>query len=343
MIPATPEHRQTSRWQQDQADGYRQPLELLRDLGLLDVLGPRLAGSALQREFPFRVPRAFARRMRAGDPQDPLLLQVLPLADEQREAPGFVVDPVQEGSAQRAPGLLQKYQGRALLIATQACAIHCRYCFRRAFPYADHVDDLGRWQQALDTLAADPGVTELILSGGDPLTLSDARLAMLAERLRSIGHLKRLRIHTRQPIVLPSRVDSGLLRWLESLPWATVIVLHANHAQELDDEVAAACAALRGTGAVLFNQTVLLAGINDTPQALEALSLRLFDCGVLPYYLNLLDPVRGASHFDVDESRARDLHATLATRLPGYLLPRLVREIPQRPAKTVISGGWPAT
>ena len=340
MIPASTDRRQTSaNWQQQQAAGYRRPLELLADLGLVDELGPRLADAEMLREFPLRVPRSFVRRMRHGDANDPLLRQILPLALESVDRAGFVADPVAESLALRAPGLLQKYAGRALLITTGACAVHCRYCFRRAFPYAEQVDDAARWQSALDVIAADASLEELILSGGDPLTLSDARLTELSTRLQSIPHLRRLRIHTRQPIVLPARVDRGFTAWLGSLPWRTSIVLHCNHPDEIDAEVAAACARLRASGVTLLNQSVLLAGVNDNARVLAALSRRLFDCSVLPYYLHLLDPVRGAAHFDVSETRARALMTELARTLPGYLVPRLVREIPDRPAKTVLSAG----
>ena len=344
MIPASTERRQTSaNWQQEQAAGYRRPLELLADLGLVDELGPRLADAQMLREFPLRVPRSFVRRMRHGDANDPLLRQVLPLALESVDRTGFVDDPVAESPALRAPGLLQKYAGRALLITTGACAVHCRYCFRRAFPYAEQVDDSARWQSAIDVIAAEPSLEELILSGGDPLTHSDARLADLSARLQSIPHLRRLRIHTRQPIVLPARVDAGLIAWLGSLRWKTTVVLHCNHPAEIDPEVAAACARLRAAGVTLLNQSVLLAGVNDNAQVLASLSRRLFDCDVLPYYLHLLDPVRGAAHFEVSEVLARGLMTELAHTLPGYLLPRLVREIPDRAAKTVISAGLAPT
>ncbi len=250
MIPASTERRQTSaNWQQQQAAGYRRPLELLADLGLAGELGPQLAGAQVLREFPLRVPRSFVRRMRYGDANDPLLRQVLPLALESVDRAGFVDDPLAESPALRALGLLQKYAGRALLIATGACAVHCRYCFRRAFPYAGQVDDGERWQSAIDVIAADQSLEELILSGGDPLTLSDARLAELSARLQPVPHLKRLRIHTRQPIVLPARVDPGFIAWLGALPWKTTVVLHCNHPNEIDAEVAGACARLRAAGA----------------------------------------------------------------------------------------------
>jgi EF-P beta-lysylation protein EpmB len=312
---------------------------LLTDLGLWPQLAAQLPAQV--QPFAPRVPRSFVRRMRYGDAADPLLRQVLPLALEHvADVPGFVADPLFENAAQRVPGLLQKYSGRALLITTGACAVHCRYCFRREYPYAEQADDTGRWQQAIAALRADVSLEELILSGGDPWVLSNDRLQHLSSQLTSVAHLRRLRIHTRLPVVLPARVDTGLCRWLALLPWPTVVVLHCNHAQEIDAEVRAACQRLRASGIQLLNQAVLLAGVNDSWTAQRDLSMSLFDAGVLPYYLHLLDPVRGTAHFAVEETRARRLHNELAAALPGYLLPRLVREIPNRPAKTVISGGW---
>jgi EF-P beta-lysylation protein EpmB len=215
--------------------------------------------------------------------------------------------------------------------------VHCRYCFRREFPYADHAGDSPRWQEAIQAIANDSSIAEVILSGGDPLSLSDARLRSLTEQLRAIPHIRRLRIHTRQPIVLPARVDVGLCDWLASLPWTPIVVLHANHAQELDAAVADACLAMRQAGATLLNQSVLLAGVNDSAEALAELSTALWQAGVLPYYLHLLDHVSGASHFEVDAVRALALHADLRARLPGYLLPRLVREVPGAASKIMLA------
>lgn len=340
MITATPLARQTSAWQRELAAAITDPAALLTELGLPDcLLSDALAASRL---FPLRVPRGFVSRMRRGDPDDPLLRQVLPLGAELAEMAGYVADPLAETAALRAPGLLHKYHGRALLIATGACAVHCRYCFRREFPYQEQHSSAGRWREALAVLARDDSIQELILSGGDPLSLSDARLGEITGELSSIRHLQRLRIHTRQPIVLPARVDAGLLRWLSALRWPLVIVLHVNHANEIDAQVARALADLRATGATLLNQSVLLRGVNDDVQVLEALSRRLFDHGVLPYYLHLPDAVRGTAHFSVPEARGRQLIDALAARLPGYLLPRLVRELPSASAKISISGGLQA-
>ncbi len=231
--------------------------------------------------------------MRPGDLADPLLRQVMPLAAELAERPGFGPDPLAEHSAFKAPGLLQKYQGRALLIATGACAINCRYCFRREFPYSEQIGSAAL-SQAVAAIAADPGIEEVILSGGDPLSLSDSRLRVITELLAPIPHLRRLRVHTRLPVVLPSRVDAGLLKWLGDLPWPVAMVLHVNHGNEIDASVSAACAALRLAGTTLLNQAVLLRGVNDSVAALADLSQRLFEAGVVPYYLHLLDRVRGA-------------------------------------------------
>jgi EF-P beta-lysylation protein EpmB len=333
MIPASirARHRSTgSSWQQQLAQAISSPAELLEELGLAHALAPGALDAAPA--FAMRVPWSYARRMRHGDARDPLLRQVLPLAAERVERPGFLADPLAEHTALRAPGLLHKYHGRALLIATGACAVHCRYCFRREFPYAEQVE-APRWREALAYLAADPSIEEVILSGGDPLALSDARLAAVTRALESIGHVRRLRVHTRLPIALPARVDAGLCAWLGALSWPVVIVLHVNHANEIDEEVAAACARLRASGATLLNQSVLLRAVNDSADALSELSRRLFAVGVLPYYLHLLDPVRGTAHYRVPARRARTLVGTLAARLPGYLVPRLVRERAGAPAK----------
>jgi EF-P beta-lysylation protein EpmB len=327
-------------WQSELARAVCDPLELCRML----ELDPQqaLEGVSAHSQFRLRVPRGFVRRMRRGDPNDPLLRQVLPIAAELREWPGFEADPLAERAAIRAPGLLHKYQGRALLITTGACAVHCRYCFRREFPYQSAHGDTARWQQAIEVVRADRSIEELILSGGDPLSLSTARLTQLSDRLRGIPHLRRLRLHTRTPIVLPERVDPELIAWISGLPWGCVIVLHANHANEIDSTVRAAAAQLRATGATLLNQSVLLAGINDSVDALRALSESLWSAGMLPYYLHLLDRVRGSAHFEVPEPRARDLMALLAAQLPGYLVPRLVRENPGATSKTVLAPAWDA-
>jgi L-lysine 2,3-aminomutase len=320
-----------ARWQRELADAIRDPAELCAALGL-DARATGVAPRA-SADFPLLVPRPFVARMRRGDPFDPLLLQVLPQAEEDRDMAGFTADPLAEADARAAPGLVRKYAGRALVLVTGGCAINCRYCFRREFPYAEAGATRRGVDAALDAIAADPTLAEVILSGGDPLLADDAFLARIVSRLEGIPHVRRLRIHTRLPVVLPSRVDGGLLDVLRSSRLARVVVLHANHPAELDDTVAAAVRRLAGSPAVVLNQSVLLAGVNDSAAVLAALSTRLVELGVVPYYLHLLDRVRGAAHFDVPEPRALALHRELRDTLPGYAVPRLAREVPGEPAK----------
>jgi EF-P beta-lysylation protein EpmB len=277
-------------------------------------------------DFPLRVPRGYVQRMRKGDPGDPLLRQVLPDRAEDLSVAGFGADPVGDSAAEVVPGLLHKYAGRVLLVTTGACAIHCRYCFRRHFPYASSNPAAGQWQRAVDYIRGNAGIGEVILSGGDPLSLSDERLAALVQSIEAIAHVRRLRIHTRMPIVLPERIDANLLAWLNTTHLKIVVVVHANHANEIDDSVRAAIADLRAASATVLNQSVLLNGVNDNAKALAELSEALFDAGVLPYYLHMLDRVAGAAHFEVAELRALAILQELRAQLPGYLLPRLVRE-----------------
>lgn len=323
MIPAA---SPTSHdWKQQWRDAITDAHELLRLLDLPE-LAAHLADAGL-RQFPLRVPHAFVARMRKGDAHDPLLRQVLPLTDEDKRVPGFVLDAVGDSAAKASTGVIRKYQGRALLITTGSCAINCRYCFRRHFPYADESAARGGWADAVATIAADSSIDEVILSGGDPLSLATHKLAELTDALCGIGHIKRLRIHSRLPVVLPARVDTPLCQWLARLPWPVAFVIHANHANEFDAQVDAALLRLRDTGAMLLNQAVLLRGVNDSVQALVDLSERSITAGVLPYYLHLLDRVDGAAHFEVDEATAVSLHRELAAQLSGYLVPKLVREV----------------
>lgn len=293
---------------------------------LLAALGlPAELAAADDAGFPLRVPAAFVGRMRRGDPDDPLLRQVLPQAAEHAAVPGFCADPVGDLDAVAGPGLLQKYRGRALAITTGACAIHCRFCFRRNFPYAAQAE--ADPQRIVAALADRPDVDELILSGGDPLTLGDRRLAALVAAADGSARLRRLRLHTRVPVVLPARITPALCDLLAASRLDVVVVIHANHAAELDAAVATALGRLRAAGATLLNQSVLLRGVNDDAAALAALSTRLFAVGVLPYYLHMLDRTSGTAHFEVTEARALELHQALAAQLPGYLVPRLVREV----------------
>lgn len=325
LQPAAAPHTGAGDWKRLWREAVRDPRDLLDLLGLPE-LAARVSETAAA-QFPLRVPRGFVARMRHGDPHDPLLRQVLPLDDEARVVPGFALDAVGDGAARAGAGVIRKYRGRALLVTTGSCAVHCRYCFRRHFPYADETAAAGGWSEAVALIAGDPSIDEVILSGGDPLSLATPKLAELTDALAAIPHLRRLRLHTRLPVVLPERVDAGLLGWLRRLPWPVACVVHANHANEFDAEVDAAFARLREAGVTLLNQAVLLRGVNDSVDALAALSERAWAAGVLPYYLHQLDRVAGAAHFEVPDDEARALHRALAARLSGYLVPRLVREV----------------
>ena len=334
-MPVTPLAPDTSapvaRWQRELAAAIRSPEALCAALDLDPATAT--AAHAAGDTFPLLVPRGFVARMRKGDPRDPLLLQVLPQLQEQAPAAGFSADPLREASALAAPGLVHKYAGRALLLVAAGCAINCRYCFRREFPYAESGATSAGKASALTAIAADPSLHEVILSGGDPLLVADDRLRVIVDRLASIPHVRRLRIHSRLPIVLPERVTDDLVDILATTRLPVTVVVHANHAQELDATVAAALGRLRESGAILLNQAVLLKGVNDSAAVLQALSERLLDLGVVPYYVHLLDRVRGTAHFEVDEATARRLHDDLRSRLPGYAVPRLAREVPGAPAK----------
>lgn len=319
-------------WQDAMKDAVRDAGELCRLLDLPDEFAS--AATAAARQFSLFVPRGFAARMRPGDVADPLLRQVLPLADEMADVPGFVVDPVRDDLAERRPGLLHKYQGRVLLVATGTCAVHCRYCFRRHFPYEQAPRSIADWRPALDEISADLTLHEVILSGGDPLTLVDTALAALIEELASIGHLRRLRIHTRLPIVIPERVTDELIDTLRGCRLTPIVVLHANHANELDEYVAASLARLSDAGIVLLNQGVLLKGVNDSVDAQADLCERLVNLRVLPYYLHQLDRVAGAAHFEVPVETGRQIIRKLRKRLPGYAVPRYVQEVAGETNKT---------
>ena len=322
-------------WHAELAAAVRDPRELatLLDLPLSD-LGISDSASV---QFPLRVPRPYIARMARGDARDPLLLQVLPTRAEMSATSGYSEDPLEERAANPIPGLVHKYSGRVLLILSPACAIHCRYCFRRHFDYAANTPGRARWQEALDYIRRDASITEVIFSGGDPLAAGDPLLAWLTEQLAAIPHLMRLRVHTRLPVVIPARIDAQCLAWLAGTRLQTSLVLHVNHANELDADVATAVGLLRESGVTVLNQAVLLAGVNDCADRLSQLSERLFSVGILPYYLHLLDRVQGAAHFAVDQARAITLHRAMLARLPGYLVPRLVEEVPALPYKRPVN------
>lgn len=334
MITRSTSCKQLPDWQQRLRQAYRSPEALLRELKLdPDSAGPKFD---LTPAFPFRVTREFAARMQAGNWRDPLLAQVLPLAEENRQLPGFVSDPLAESAATDSHGVLQKYHGRVLLVTTAACAIHCRYCFRREFPYTE-VTGKQQLEQALASLAERPEISEVILSGGDPLMLNDQQLKNVLDQINRYAHVQRIRIHTRLPVVLPQRVTPALLQVLRQSAATTVVVIHANHANELDTVTTQALLKLRHGGTTVLNQSVLLAGINNNIAALTALSERLFAAGVLPYYMHMLDPVCGTHHFAVDEHHAGKLAAAMRQRLPGYLVPQFVREQAGATSKTPLA------
>jgi EF-P beta-lysylation protein EpmB len=312
-------------WHRALAEAIRDPDELVDLLRLPETY--REPAHRAAKLFPLLVPRSYLERIRPDDATDPLLLQVLPLGAEEQTVAGYIDDPVGDDAARSAPGLLQKYTGRALMITTGACAVHCRYCFRRHYPYGDEPRRQGDWEPALSAIAADPTLHEVILSGGDPLMLTDARLETLIGRIGAIPHVTRLRVHTRLPIVLPERVTETLLELLTASGLTPIVVVHANHPQELTGTCPAALRRMIQAGIPVLNQAVLLRGVNDSADMLALLCERLVDLGVMPYYLHQLDRVSGAAHFEVAETTGRALIDEIRRRLPGYAVPRYVREV----------------
>ena len=323
-------------WQQQLAQAIVDPDTLLQALQIPTERFPERRAAA--DDFRIRVPWSYVRKMRIGDAEDPLLRQVMADGEELLPASGFVTDPVGDLAASAVPGLLHKYAGRVLLITTGACAVHCRYCFRRHFPYADQHAGQQQWSAALDYIRAHQDIREVILSGGDPLVLSDQRLHELFDALQQIPHLQRLRIHSRLPVVLPDRITGALLEMLATSRLQCCLVIHANHANEIGTDDEPRYAELRRAGVTLLNQAVLLRAVNDRPDVQIELSERLFAAGILPYYLHLLDPVRGAAHFHVEDTRAVELLDAMREKLPGYLVPRLVRENAGEKSKTPVFG-----
>ncbi|MDO3386806.1 EF-P beta-lysylation protein EpmB [Gilvimarinus sp. SDUM040013] len=334
MIHRTALTWHTESWQEALKNLIRSPKELF-ELLQLDNTDLEMALEACG-QFELRVPRSFAARMQIGDPNDPLLKQVLPTGRELLAEPGYSQDPLGEQAANPHPGLIHKYKGRVLLVVTGSCAINCRYCFRRHFPYQDNRPSRETWRQALDYIAQDDSINEVIFSGGDPLNAPDSTLQWLSAQIAQIPHITRLRVHSRLPIVIPARITDSCLEWMASDRFDNVLVIHANHANEIDAGVASALARLKSHGVTLLNQTVLLNGVNNHAQTLINLSERLFQCGVVPYYLHMLDKVAGAAHFDVDQADARRLVQVMRENLPGYLVPKLVREIAGEASKTPI-------
>lgn len=325
---------QYTHWKKILQASNPKPVDLLNTLNIDDHT---LVSEQANKQFPLKVPPRFVHKMSLNDPHDPLLMQVLPDRKEDIVEDGYTLDPLNEFNRQNTAGLLHKYHARVLLVLTGACAIHCRYCFRRHFPYANSTSSGTALYQAFEYIQAHDNITEVILSGGDPLSLPDQHLAHVVTQLEAITHLKRLRIHTRFPIVVPERINDNCLKWLTTSRLKIIMVVHVNHANELDETVRQTMLKLSHHHIPLFNQSVLLKGVNDSVTTLADLSETLFNCNVIPYYLHLLDPVVGASHFKVDKSHSQRLMHELQKRLPGYLLPKLVQENPGRAYKTIIA------
>ncbi|MBF7692703.1 MULTISPECIES: EF-P beta-lysylation protein EpmB [Acinetobacter] len=328
---------QEQNWKTQLSDLITDPEELLDILNLSkDQL---LSGSLLaSKAFKLRVPRHFVEKIKKEDPLDPLLLQILPHHLELEEHDGYVVDPLGEEEANQLPGVLHKYKSRFLLTITGACAVHCRYCFRRHFPYQENLPKSQDWLNIKTYIESHPEINEIILSGGDPLTISNEKLSLWIERLETIQQIKILRIHSRTPIVLPSRIDNELTKILKKSRMRIILVLHSNHPNELDDFTIEKFKSLLHPNIMLFNQAVMLKGVNDSAQTLVKLSYRLFEAHITPYYLHVLDKVKGAHHFDLDSEYVDDIYTEVLANLPGYLVPKLVREIAGEPNKTPLYG-----
>jgi L-lysine 2,3-aminomutase len=321
-------------WQYELIHAINDPQELCRLLELpwesMQISYPAIA------QFPLQVPRGFVERMRKGDPLDPLLRQVLPVTAEEEDNAEYTQDPLKEADANPIPGLLHKYKSRVLLALASKCAINCRYCFRRHFPYSDNALGKQQWQSIFAYIQKNTDINEVILSGGEPLYVNDRTLQSFSDQLAEISHVKRLRIHSRVPIALPERITPEFISWMSSIPQTPIMVTHCNHPQEINEPVIAALQALKKAGILLLNHTVLLKDVNDNVEVLTELSEKLFAAGVQPYYLNLLDKVKGAAHFDTGLDKAKALYRALSHQLPGYLLPRLTQEVPGEKAKSVI-------
>ncbi len=334
-IESTLTTKSFSNWQLEYKKSITNIEQLCQTLGLNIEQLP--ISTQANKQFQIRVPLSYVERMQQSNPNDPLLLQILPTSHEENHIEGYLKDPVGDLQSIKTPGLLQKYNGRALLLATSRCAIHCRYCFRRHFPYSAQNPRHDNWTQAVQELQLDHSITEVILSGGDPLVLDDSELAKLVSKLESIEHIQRLRIHTRLPVVIPNRISDELLNWIRNSRLKIIMVLHINHAQEINTHLHKSLQKLKNINCTLLNQSVLLQNINDQSSSLVNLSEALFNAGILPYYLHLLDKVDGAAHFNVSKNNARKLMREITKQLPGYLVPKLVMEIPGEQSKSLIS------
>ncbi|HVY53184.1 MAG TPA: EF-P beta-lysylation protein EpmB [Gammaproteobacteria bacterium] len=322
-------------WQLELIHAIDTPEELGR---VLELVPEQLGISALgMRQFSLKIPRSYAARMRKGDVNDPLLLQVLPAMAEEQQVAGFSYDPLQEKAVNPISGLLHKYKSRVLFTLTGTCAVNCRYCFRRHFPYEENTPGSKQWAPLFEYIKNDADINEVILSGGDPLVMNDTVLKNFSDKLNELPQIKRLRIHSRMPVVLPERITSDFVDWMGSLKQRAILVIHCNHPREINQDVKKAMQALKAANVLLLNQTVLLKGVNDNVAVLKELSESLFDADVQPYYLHVLDKVQGAAHFDLPLEMAKALYQQLSHELPGYLLPKLVQERAGEKAKTILA------
>ena len=333
-VDKLPSTNNQNSWRKDLREVITDPKKLLNILQIDPIA--YLHHLKAKELFPVRVPLPFIKRMQKNDINDPLLKQVMPLSNEFIITEGFSPDPLKEHDTV-AEGLLHKYKNRALMIVKSGCAVNCRYCFRRHFPYQDNSPNKQRWKQALNYISKHGEISEIIFSGGDPLMASDEHLAWLVKQIELIPHVKRLRIHTRLPVVIPNRITTALVNLLSQTQLKATMVLHINHANEIDEIFTKALEPLRAAGIPLFNQSVLLKGVNDDPNVLIELSEKMFDCGIIPYYLHLCDSVQGAAHFDISEEKAVKIVNEMLAHLPGFLMPRLVREIAGQTNKTPIN------
>ena len=336
QFPADKTHENTtdSDWQTLLKESLISAAELVSHLELPEECLP--GAESGHKLFELRAPKPYLERIEKGNPKDPLLLQILPVQQESTQVTGYATDPLEEAESNPMPGLIHKYKSRALLVGSGACAINCRYCFRRHFPYADNGLSNERIDQVVTYLKQQPDVNEVILSGGDPLATSDKRLEALISKLSDVPHLKRLRIHSRLPVVIPQRVTDGLVTLLSESRLKVIWVLHINHGNEIDRVVADAVRKITDKGMMVLNQSVILKGVNDNSQTLVDLSEALFDADILPYYLHAFDPVQGASHFDVSDDKAIQLWKKMQKELPGFLVPKLTREEPGKASKTLL-------
>ncbi|MEZ8105857.1 EF-P beta-lysylation protein EpmB [Vibrio cortegadensis] len=318
-------------WLKQLSNAISDPAKLLEQLEIDPLHWKK--GFEAKHLFAQRVPQSFIERMETGNPHDPLLRQVLPLSEEFEVHPGYSTDPLEEQDNE-TPGLLHKYKNRALMIVKGGCAVNCRYCFRRHFPYQENKGSKQVWQQSLSYIAQQPEINEIILSGGDPLMAKDHELEWLVAEIEKIPHVKRLRIHSRLPVVIPARITDELCSILKQTSLQTILVTHINHANEINAELKERLTKLKAANVTLLNQGVMLKGVNDSALAQVNLSNTLFDAGILPYYLHVLDKVQGAAHFYISDNEAKKIMAEVMEQVSGYLVPKLTREIGGRKSKT---------